>query len=64
MKPTTFGLEEVADIVGVHVETIRRAVRSGDLRAAKLRRNYRVSRAELVRWWAAKGGGVLFEGEG
>lgn len=63
-KPTTYGLEEVAAIVGVHVETIRRAIRSGELCAAKLRRNYRVSRAELARWWAAKGGGEPFEGEG
>ena len=57
----TYGLEEVASILGVHAETVRRAIRSGELAAFKLARNYRVSKAELTRWWAAKGGGVLFE---
>jgi excisionase family DNA binding protein len=59
-EPPTYGLEEVAAIVGVHVETIRRAIRDGELKAAKLPRNYRVSRIELARWWSALGGGELF----
>ena len=59
----TYGLDEVAAILGVHEETVRRAIRTGELAALKLPRNYRVSRAELARWWAAKGGGQLFDAE-
>ena len=59
----TYGLEEVAELLGVHAETVRRAIRGGELNAFKLARNYRVSRAEIARWWASKGGGVLFEEE-
>lgn len=59
--PKTYGLDEVAAILGVHEETVRRAIRTGELSAFKLPRNYRVSRTELARWWAAKGGGKLFE---
>ena len=59
----TYGLEEVAELIGVHAETVRRAIRAGDLNAFKVTRNYRVSRAELSRWWASKGGGVLFDDE-
>ncbi len=52
-----FTLHEVAELLKVHVETIRRAVRAGDLKAAApglgkgKGGDLRVSRIELARWW-------------
>jgi excisionase family DNA binding protein len=62
-----FTLHEVAELLKVHVETVRRAVRAGDLKAAApglgkgKGSDLRVSRVELARWWRAKGGGDLFD---
>ena len=56
-----FGLAEVAAICGLSTETVRRAARTGELTAFKLAKDYRVSRVELARWWASRGGGSLFE---
>jgi excisionase family DNA binding protein len=59
-------LHEVAELLKVHVETVRRAVRAGELKAAApglgkgKGSDLRVSRIELARWWRAKGGGELF----
>lgn len=68
MEPRqVYNLNEVAELLGVHVETVRRAVRSGELRAAAIGTGkgkgagFRVSRVELARWWYARGGGELFE---
>ncbi len=61
-----FTLHQVAELLGVHVETVRRAVRAGELKAATpglgkgKGSDLRVSRVELARWWRAKGGGDLF----
>jgi len=72
-----YTLHEVAELLKVHVETIRRAARAGELKAAApgvgkkgKGTDLRVSRIELARWWRARGGGQLFddlaeeEGEG
>jgi len=42
---------------------IRRAIKKGDINAAKLC-DYRISKIELERYFASKGGGKLFEDEG
>jgi len=61
-----YTLHEVAELLKIHVETVRRAVRAGELKAAApglgkgKGSDLRVSRVELVRWWRAKGGGCLF----
>ena len=61
-----FTLHEVAELLRVHVETVRRVVRAGELKAAApgagrgKGADLRVSRVELARWWKAKGGGELF----
>ena len=62
-----FTLHEVAEFLKVHVETIRRAVRAGELKAAApgvgkrgKGADLRVSRIELARWWRLRGGGDLF----
>ena len=57
---TTFTLAEAADLLSCHRETLRRAIRSGELRAAKLGRDFRISRFDLEAFWTASGGGDLF----
>lgn len=61
MIKQTYTLGEAADLLSCHKETIRRAIKDGELKAAKLGRGYRVSRVDLEAFWANKGGGVLFE---
>lgn len=60
-EKTTFTLNEVAELLGCHVETLRREIRSGRLRAAKIGKDYRVSKTDLEEYWATKGGGALFD---
>jgi excisionase family DNA binding protein len=57
---TTFTLAEAAALLSCHTETLRRAIRVGELRAAKLGREYRISRLDLEAFWSACGGGDLF----
>jgi excisionase family DNA binding protein len=58
---TTFTLNEAADLLSCHRETIRRAIRDGELKAAKLGvRDFRISKRELAAFWNARGGGELF----
>ena len=56
----TYTLGEAAELLSCHKETIRRAIKDGSLRAAKLGRGYRVSRLDLESFWQAQGGGELF----
>ena len=58
---TTFTLAEAAKLLSCHRETLRRALRNGELRAAKLGRGFRISRVDLERFWVASGGGDLFD---
>ena len=55
-----YSLEQVGVILGVHPETVRRAIRAGELAAFKMHLHYRVSRLELAKWWRSRGGGELF----
>ncbi len=57
---TTFTLAEAAELLSCHRETLRRAIRDGELRAAKLGRGFRISRIDLEAFWTACGGGDLF----
>lgn len=58
-KPT-YTIEEVAELLGVHKETVRREIRREALKAAKVGRVLVVSRADLADYYQAKGGGRLF----
>lgn len=58
---TTFTLAEAAALLSCHPETLRRAIRKGQLQAAKLGRGFRISRADLETFWTAAGGGTLFD---
>jgi excisionase family DNA binding protein len=53
--------QEAADLLGVSRETIRRAIRSGELKATRLGyRTVRVTRADLDEWVVSKGGRPIF----
>lgn len=57
-----YTIQEAADFLKVHAETLRRAIRSGKLQAAAIgKRDYRISAVELEHWWRAIGGGSLFK---
>lgn len=60
MRKTTFTLSEAADVLSCHTETLRRAIKDGILRAARLGREYRISRSDLQVFWTERGGGELF----
>lgn len=60
MRKMTYTLAEAADVLSCHKETLRRAIKMKELQAAKLGREYRISRADLQAFWTAKGGGELF----
>jgi excisionase family DNA binding protein len=60
---TTFTLLEAAELLSCHRETLRRAIRTGELQAAKLGREFRISRPDLQSFWTACGGGDLFGSE-
>lgn len=59
----TYTIEKAAGLLSCHPETVRREIRNGRLKAAKVGRDYRISRLELVEYWQAAGGGELFEEE-
>ena len=54
---------EAAQLLSCHKETLRRAIQAGELQAARLGREYRISRADLQIFWTAQGGGELFTPE-
>jgi excisionase family DNA binding protein len=57
-----FTVEEVAQLVRLAPITIRRAIRSGALRAANggAKSGYRITRGDIETWWHSRGGGELF----
>jgi excisionase family DNA binding protein len=55
-----FTIEQVAKILQCHVNTVRSEIRNGRLMAAKVGRDYRISRAQLITYWEGQGGGQLF----
>lgn len=64
MDRLTFTTEEIAELTGFSAEHIRQQIRKDRLRAAGGGKGtrYRVSRAELARWWSEEeDGGELFE---
>lgn len=63
MPKTTYTLAEAAKLLSCHPETLRRAIKDGSLRAARLGREYRVSRAEIQDFWTSRGGGELFDAD-
>lgn len=61
-----FTVEELSQLVRLAPITIRRAIRSGALRAANGggKSGYRITRGDIEVWWRSRGGGNLFEANG
>jgi excisionase family DNA binding protein len=59
--PKTYSTEELAELIGIHPETLRKEIRAGRLKAATVGRVIRISEPEAAAWWAEQGGGQLFE---
>ena len=64
MEQQGFSISEAADILGIHRNTIRKLVHGGELKAARVGADFRISRAELARYWSQAGGGNLFDQPG
>lgn len=59
-KKNAFNIKEAAALMSCHADTVRRAIRAGKLKAAKIGTDYRISRADLQEYWQSLGGGELF----
>ena len=47
MSNDMYSVEQVADLLGLHVRTVRGYIRSGRLRAMRIGKQYRIARADL-----------------
>jgi excisionase family DNA binding protein len=61
MNVKTYSTEELAELCGIHPETLRKEIRAGRLKAATVGRVIRISAPEAAAWWAGRGGGQLFD---
>ena len=60
MTQDVFSIDEAAALIRCHPQTLRRAIKHGDLHAARIGRSYTISKADLAAFYAAKGGSQLF----
>lgn len=56
--------KEAAELLSVSVDTIRRAIKSGHLKAARIGSTYRISQRDLNNYYWSQGGGQLFADAG
>jgi excisionase family DNA binding protein len=61
MFKTTYTIQEAAELMSCSPDTIRRAIKSGELKAAKLGKDYRISQLDIVSYYRHMGGGRLLE---
>ncbi|CND88850.1 DNA binding domain%2C excisionase family [Mycobacterium tuberculosis] len=47
MDDKMYSVEEVADLLGLHVRTVRRYIREGRLKAVRIGKQYRIGRGDL-----------------
>ena len=60
MIKEVFSVAEAAGLLGCHPQTLRLAIKNGKLQAARLGKNFAISRPALEDYFAAAGGGKLF----
>ncbi|GID96410.1 helix-turn-helix domain-containing protein [Amorphoplanes digitatis] len=48
MRSDLYSIEQVAELLGLHVRTVRNYVRDGRLKAVKIGKQYRITRADLA----------------
>lgn len=64
MQPRFHSPAEAADLLGISVRTIRRAVLAGELPAVRYnRRVWRISAVDCAAWYAVKGGRLSTSGK-
>lgn len=56
----TYTVDEAAEVLNCHPQTLRRAVRNGTMKAAKVGKGLSISRLDLEAYYKVKGGGRLF----
>src|ERR1700722_18642741 len=56
MAKSMFSAEEVADVLGLHVRTVRGYVRDGRLPATRIGKQYRIARSDLDAFTGARPG--------
>jgi excisionase family DNA binding protein len=64
MKKEVYTVAEAAELLNCHDNTIRREIKRGKLRAAKVGNDWRISKADLEVYWTDIGGRQLFSTEG
>ena len=60
MPKDVFTVAEAAELLRCHEQTVRRAIKNGKLQAARLGKNFAISRPAIEDYFAAAGGGKLF----
>jgi excisionase family DNA binding protein len=55
-----YSITEAAKLLQCHVETLRRAIRNKRLKAARVGRQYKISKSDLQEYYTLQGGGELF----
>ena len=60
MTKDTFTIPEAAELLHCHPQTLRAAIRAGRLKAARIGKALSISKTELASYFAARGGGQLF----
>ena len=60
--PKTYTVKQVAEILRVHVDTIRRQIRKGNIRTIQVGRHYLILEEELDRLWEEGWKGSQFKG--
>ena len=56
----TLTSKELGEKVDRTRETINKWIRNGSIKAVRIGREYRISKADANAWWRSRGGGVLF----
>jgi excisionase family DNA binding protein len=56
-----FTIKEVAEVLSCSTDTIRRLVKSGEMKSAKVGSDYRISRSDLESYYRSQGGNKLFQ---
>lgn len=51
--PKAYSREDAARLYGISLDTVRRAINKGDLKAKRVGRVIRVSEEALAKWWAS-----------
>lgn len=61
MEKEVYSAREAAELLGMTPVTLKREIRKGNLKAAKLARDWRISKVDLEDYYRKSGGGELFQ---